>query len=129
MQRTAGSELGSELGNASVLMAGIMGVVVALSGAALVIAGYAAGYHRARAAADLSALSGAAAFQQGRDPCAQAALTARHNGARVDRCNHVGDAVDFVVTVRVSVEARTRTPQVPRTVVAEAHAGPVKDVP
>jgi secretion/DNA translocation related TadE-like protein len=128
-QRTAGSELGSELGNASVLMAGIMGVVVALSGAALVIAGYAAGYHRARAAADLSALSGAAAFQQGRDPCAQAALTARHNGARVDRCKQVGDAVDFVVTVRVSVEARTRIPQLPRTVAAEAHAGPVKDVP
>ncbi len=110
-------------------MAGIMGVVVALSGAALVIAGYAAGYHRARAAADLSALSGAAAFQQGRDPCAQAALTARHNGARVDGCNHVGDAVDFVVTVRVSVEARTRIPQLPRTVAAEAHAGPVHDVP
>ena len=57
-------------------MAGIMGVVVALSSAALVIAGYAVGYHRARAAADLSALSGAAAFQQGREPCAQAALTA-----------------------------------------------------
>jgi secretion/DNA translocation related TadE-like protein len=128
-QRTAGSELGSELGNASVLMAGIMGVVVVLSGAALVIAGYAVGYHRARAAADLSALSGAAVFQQGRDPCAQAALTARHNGARVDRCNHVGDAVDFVVTVRVSVEARTRIPQLPRTVAAEAHAGPVNDVP
>jgi secretion/DNA translocation related TadE-like protein len=110
-------------------MAGIMGVVVALSGAALVIAGYAAGYHRARAAADLSALSGAAAFQQGRDPCAQAALTARHNGARVDRCSQVGDAVDFVVTVRVSVVTRTRMPHMPRTVAAQAHAGPVRDVP
>jgi hypothetical protein len=37
----------------------------------------------------------------------------------------VGDVVDFVVTVRVSVEARTRMPQMPSTVVAEAHAGPV----
>jgi secretion/DNA translocation related TadE-like protein len=123
-QRTAGSELGS----ASVLMAGILGVVVALSSAALVIAGYAVGYHRARAAADLSALSGAAAFQEGRDPCAQAALTARFNGARVDGCSQVGDALGFVVTVRVSVEARTRIPQMPRTVAAEAHAGPVQDV-
>ena len=123
MQRTMGSEVGS----ASVLMVGILGVVVALSSAALVIAGYAVGYHRARAAADLSALSGAVAFQQGRDPCAQAALTARHNGARVDRCSQ--DAVDFVVTVRVSVEARTRIPKLPRTVAAEAHAGPVHDVP
>jgi secretion/DNA translocation related TadE-like protein len=125
MQKTMGSEVGS----ASVLMAGILGVVVALSSAALVIAGYAVGYHRARAAADLSALSGAVAFQQGRDPCAQAALTARHNGARVDRCSQVGDAVDFVVTVRVSVEARTWIPKLPRTVAAEAHAGPVHDVP
>ena len=123
-QKTAGSEFGS----ASVLMVGIMGLLMGLSSAALVIAGYAVGYHRARAAADLSALSGAAAFQQGRDPCAQAALTARHNGARVDRCSQVGDVVDFVVTVRVSVEARTRMPQMPSTVAAEAHAGPVEDV-
>jgi secretion/DNA translocation related TadE-like protein len=119
----------SELGSATALMVGIMGVVVTLSSAALVIAGYAVGYHRARAAADLSALSGAAAFQQGREPCAQAALTARQNGARVVRCNQVGDAVDFVVTVQVSVVAGTRIPHVPRTVAAEAHAGPVNDVP
>jgi secretion/DNA translocation related TadE-like protein len=118
----------SELGSATTLMVGIMGVVVALSSAALVIAGYAVGYHRARAAADLSALSGAAAFQQGREPCAQAVLTARQNGSRVVRCNHVGDAVDFVVTVRVSVAAGTRIPHMPRTVAAEAHAGPVPDV-
>ena len=123
-QKTAGSEFGS----ASVLMVGIMGLLMGLSSAALVIAGYAVGYHRARAAADLSALSGAAAFQQGRDPCAQAALTARHNGARVDRCSQVGDEVGFVVTVRVSVEVRTRMPQMPSTVAAEAHAGPVEDV-
>jgi secretion/DNA translocation related TadE-like protein len=117
----------SELGSATALMAAVMGVVVALSGAALVIAGYAVGYHRARAAADLSALSGAAAFQQGREPCAQAALTAKQNGARVVRCSQVGDAVDFVVTVRVSVGAGMRIPDMPRTVAAEAHAGPVHD--
>jgi secretion/DNA translocation related TadE-like protein len=115
----------SELGSASVLMAGILGVVVALTSAALVIAGYAVGHHRARAAADLSALSAAAAFQYGRDPCAQAALTARQNGARVGGCSKVGDAVDFVVTVRVSVAARSRFPQLPKMVAAEAHAGPV----
>jgi secretion/DNA translocation related TadE-like protein len=121
--------LPSERGSATALMIGIMGVVVALSSAALVIAGYALGFHGARAAADLSALSAAAAFQQGREPCAQAALTAKQNGARVDRCSQVGDAVDFVVTVRVSVVARTRIPNMPRTVAAEAHAGPVQPVP
>ena len=60
---------------------GVLGIVVALSSAALVIAGYAVGYRQLHAA-DLGALSAAAAFQQGRDPCAQAALTARQNGAR-----------------------------------------------
>jgi secretion/DNA translocation related TadE-like protein len=115
----------SEIGSASVLMIGIAGVIVVLSSAAIVVGGYAVGYHRARAAADLSALSGAAAYQQGREPCAQAAKTARQNGARVDRCDLVGDVIDFVVTVRVSVVARTRIPQLPRTVAAEAHAGPV----
>lgn len=123
MSRTVGSERGS----ATTLMVGVMGVVVALGSAALVIAGYAVGYHRARAAADLSALSGAAAFQQGSEPCAQAALTAKQNGARVVRCSQVGDAVDFVVTVRVSVVAGTRIPRMPSTVAAEAHAGPVHD--
>lgn len=116
----------SERGSASVLMTGIVGVVVALSSAALLIAGYAVGYHRARSAADLSALSGAAAFQQGHDACGQVRQTARQNGARVERCYLVGDAVDFVVTVRVSVAARTRVPQLPKKVVAEAHAGPVR---
>jgi secretion/DNA translocation related TadE-like protein len=107
-------------------MTGILGVIVALSGAALIIAGYAVGFHRARAAADLSALSGAAAFQDGREACAQASHTARQNGARMDHCDVVGDTIDFVVTVRVSVIARTRIPHLPRTVAAQAHAGPVR---
>lgn len=116
----------AERGSASVLMIGVIAVVVTLSGAAMLIAGYATGYHRARAAADLSALSAAAAFEQGRDACAQARQTARQIGAQVDRCSLIGDAIDFVVTVRVSVAARTRIPQLPRKVAAEAHAGPVR---
>jgi secretion/DNA translocation related TadE-like protein len=116
----------SESGSASILMTGVLGVVVALSSAALVIAGYALGYHRARAGADLSALSGAAAFQGGREACAQAARTARQNGARLDHCDVVGDAIDFVVTVQVSVLSRTRIPHLPLSVTAQAHAGPVQ---
>ena len=116
----------AQRGSASVLMSGIIAVVVTLSSAALVIAGYATGYHRARAAADLSALSAAAAFQQGHDACAQARQTARQNGARLERCDLVGDAIDFVVTVGVSVATRTRIPQLPRTAAAVAHAGPLR---
>lgn len=115
----------NERGSATMLMVGLMAVVVLLSGAAMLVAGYLVGQHRARAAADLSALSAAAVFEQGGDGCAQAQRTARANGARVIRCDQVGDEVAFVVTVRVAVSVRTRVPGLPRLVVAEAHAEPV----
>ena len=65
-----------ERGAATVLMVGVLAVVMLLSGAAMVIAGYEVGHHRARAAADLAALSAASAFAQGADGCAQARRTA-----------------------------------------------------
>lgn len=112
-------------GSGTVLMVAIMAVVVALGAAVTVVAGYLAGHHRARSAADLAALSGAAAYAKGEDACAEARRTARRNGARVARCDQVGDPVDFVVTVRVVVQVRVRSPGLPRRVEAEAHAGRV----
>jgi secretion/DNA translocation related TadE-like protein len=106
-------------------MAAIMGVVVALCAAAMVIAGYLVGHHRARAAADLAALSGAVAHVRGEDACEQARRIAPQNGARVTGCTRVGDNVDFVVTVRTAVPVGSRLPGLPRTVEAEAHAGRV----
>lgn len=104
-------------------MAGIMGVVVTLASVAMLVAGYLVAHHSARAAADLAALSGAAAYAGGADACDQARRTARQNGARVIRCERVGDEVDFVVTVRTAVEVRSRVPGLPRRVEAQAHAG------
>jgi len=115
----------NERGSATMLMVGMMAVVVLLSYAAMLVAGYLVGHHRARSAADLSALSAAAVFQEGGDGCGQARRTARGNGARVTHCDRVGDEVGFVVTVRVSVPAGTRVPGLPRTITAEAHAEPV----
>jgi secretion/DNA translocation related TadE-like protein len=112
-------------GSGTVLMAAVMAVVVALGAVATVVAGYLVGHHRARSAADLAALSGAAAYAQGEDACAEARRTARRNGARVARCDQVGDPVDFVVTVRVVVPVAVRSPGLPRQVEAEAHAGRV----
>lgn len=112
-------------GSASVLMMAVMGVVVTLAAAAILIAGYLVAHHRARSAADLAALSGAAAYARGAEACDQAKATARQNGARVTRCDRVGDEVDHVVTVRVVVEVATRWPGLPRRVEAEAHAGRV----
>ena len=105
------------------LMVAVMGVVVTLGAAAMVITGYLIGHHRARAAADLAALSGAAAYVRGQDVCDQARQIARQNGADLISCTRVGDDLDFVVTVRTAVPARSRLPGMPRTVEAEAHAG------
>ena len=106
-------------------MAAIMGVVVALGATAMVIAGYLVGHHRARAAADLAALTGAVAHARGEDPCDQAQRIGRQNGSTVIGCSRVGDDIDFVVTVRTSVAVRSRLPGLPRTVEAVAHAGRV----
>ena len=114
-----------ERGVASMMMAGVMGVVVTMSCVAMVICGYLLGYHRARAAADLAALSGAVAYQQGRDGCAEAGRLAAANGAALAGCNEVGDQVDFVISARVTVAVGLKVPGLPRTITAEAHAGPV----
>jgi secretion/DNA translocation related TadE-like protein len=106
-------------------MAGVMGVVVLLSGAAMVVAGYAVAYHRVRSAADLAAVSGAAAFQQGGDACGQARRTAADNGARVLQCDRVGDQIGYVVSVCAEIRVGSRIPGLPTTVQAWAHAGSV----
>ena len=114
-----------ERGSASVLMLGVMAVVMALSFAAMVVAGYLVAVHCARGAADLAALSGAAAYQQGHDACGRARQVTRADGAAVVTCEQVGDLVDFVVTVEVQVAVRTPMAGLPRFVRAQAHAGPV----
>ena len=114
-----------ERGSGSILIAALSGVVVVLGCAAMLIAGYAAAHHRARAAADLAALSGAAAYGEGGDPCPPAARIARGNGASLESCEQVGDAVDYVVSVTAVVTVTHRVPGLPREVSASAHAGPL----
>lgn len=110
-------------GSASVLMAGVMGVVVLLSAAATVVAGYAVAYHRVRAAADLAAVSAAAAFEQGGDACGQARRSAADNGARVVQCDQVGDQIAYVVSVQAEIRVGSRIRGLPTRVQAWAHAG------
>jgi secretion/DNA translocation related TadE-like protein len=110
-------------GSASVLVAGLLGVLVVLSGAALLVAGFAVAHHRARAAADLAAVSAAAAFEQGGDACRQARRSAADNGARVVQCDQVGDQIAYVVSVRAEIRVRSRIRGLPTSVQAWAHAG------
>ncbi len=113
----------SERGSGTMLMVGIMVVVVMFSLAGVCIAGYLVGVHRVRAAADLAALSGASALVADRDGCAAARRNARANDAQVVSCEHVGDAIDFVITVRAEVTVAITVPGLPHRISAVAYAG------
>ena len=114
-----------ERGSGTLLMVGVLAVVGVVSMAVVVAAVYLVVGHRASGAADLAALSGAAAYAEGRPPCAAAARIARANDAGLVRCDQVGDEVDYVVSVTVEVPVGLRVPGLPRALSGRAHAGPV----
>jgi secretion/DNA translocation related TadE-like protein len=80
--------------------------------------------HRARAAADLSALAGATAAADGLDACLTAAAVAGANGATLTSCRPAGTPASFVVAVTVTVRTGLRAP-LPDVVHAAAKAGNV----
>lgn len=91
----------------------LLTLVLAFHGGALVA------QRRAQSAADLAALAGASALQEGDDGCAAAAATARRNHAQLSSCRVVGSSGrELVVTVirdgprllgrKVDVEASAR---------------------
>jgi secretion/DNA translocation related TadE-like protein len=113
-----------ERGSGTMLMVGVLGVLLALGAAATLAAGYVAAAHKARAAADLAALSAAVAIEAGADGCAVARRVATDNDTRLSACDRVGDQIDFVVSVEVVRPVRTGVPGLPAQVTAAAHAGP-----
>ncbi|MVA76941.1 hypothetical protein GC722_13040 [Auraticoccus sp. F435] len=108
---------GTGLTVAVVAVLALVATAVALVGSAALHTG------RARAVADLAALAGARALSEAGEGCAAARRTAELNGARLQDCRVEGDAISFVVSVRVRVELPLRTPGLPRHVQADAHAG------
>ncbi len=105
------------------LMVGVCVVVMMLGYTAMIIGGYVIAGHRARAAADLAALSGATTAGQGGDPCESARRNARTHGAEVSACQRVGDQIDYVVTVTATVTVDLTMPGLPRRLSATAYAG------
>lgn len=105
------------------LMVAVMLAVAVLALGGVCIAGYLVAAHRARAAADLAALSGAVAVSNGSDGCRAAGRIARENGAALSDCSRVGDDLDFVLTVQARVRVRAFVPGLPAIVHASAHAG------
>lgn len=108
-------------GTALVAVAVLLAIVVGLA----MVAGVAGDGLRRRAAgaADLVALSAAASYDLGEDPCRTAADLAKANVAELESCRLSGDAFDFVVSVRVTVRAQRPWQWLPVGFTGEAHAG------
>lgn len=115
-----------ERGAATLAVAGALLMLLVLTGAAAVVAGYLVATHRARGAADLAAVSAAGRHAAGLPGCPVAHQLATVHGATLRRCTEVGDGIDFVVSVEVAVEVAVPAPGLPTRITARAHAGRVQ---
>jgi secretion/DNA translocation related TadE-like protein len=105
------------------LMVAVMLVVTVVGLTVVVGVGYVVGAHRVRVAADLAALSGAAAVQMGEDACAAARRIAAGNNARLTACKILGDQIEFVVQVTVVVDVPHPPVGLPKHLSTSAQAG------
>lgn len=89
-----------EVGGASLFAVSMVAVLLLLGAALGVVAAMVAAHRTAQGAADLAALAGATALQQGADGCVRAATVAEANGASVTACRTDGSDVwvDVLVT-------------------------------
>ena len=113
-----------EDGAATVLAVSMLGLLVTVAVAAGGVVGVVAAHRAAQSAADLAALAGATALQDGRDACGQADEIARRNGAQLQGCR----IKDWDVTVAVVVDT-ARLPGGVLDLEARGHAGPVTQQP
>ena len=113
-------------GSGSVLTLITVGLVLMAFVVVIVVGSYLVADHRAVAAADQAALSGARAHTgDGRTACEVAGRSAELNGARVVECQLSGDRVDYVVQVVIAVDVGMLWPGLPTEVRADAQAGRV----
>jgi secretion/DNA translocation related TadE-like protein len=85
-------------GAGTVVAVAMMGLLVTVTVAAAGVVGIVATHRTAQAAADLAALAGASALQDGGDACRQADSVARRNRAVLDSCVVDGWNVTVAVT-------------------------------
>ncbi len=112
---------GDERGSGTLLMMAA-GLLVLVCGLAVVLwSAMSTARHRAAAAADLAALSGAQAIQSDGDPCATARRIARKQGASLDACTVHGEEVLVVAGVPVELGSLGRP-----VVRSTARAGPIQ---
>ena len=109
-----------EVGAGSVLAVAMLAVLVVVTVAVGGVVGVVAAHRTAQAAADLAALAGAGAVQDGADPCRRAGEIARRNGSRLQRCSVQGWDVAVVV-----VADTAHLPGGVLDLSARARAGPI----
>lgn len=114
---------GGQRGSGTVLVAGVLCVVLALTSGVALLAGFVMASHAARGTADLAALSAAAQVARGKDACAAARAVAIDNGATLTSCRVRGDSLNFAVSVGVRRQYRTWWPGLSFEVGGTAHAG------
>jgi secretion/DNA translocation related TadE-like protein len=78
-----------------VLATVLLGVLITLSLFVAVVGGAVVDHRRVASAADLAALAGAQALQDGRPGCATAGAVARRNGARLTGCTVTGPVLSL----------------------------------
>lgn len=110
-----------EDGAGTVLAVAMLGVLVTVTVATSGVVGVVAAHRRAQSAADLAALAGASALQDGGDACAHAGAIAERNGAELRSCQ-VDDW-----NVSVMVVNRMPLPGGALDLEARGRAGPVTE--
>lgn len=113
---------GDDTGSGTITVLSAVGVVLALLVAGLVLASAVLASHRARAAADLAAITGATVLARGGgapEACVAANETAERNGAR-PACRVVGQEVWVTAEVAPALDLAARL----GPAVARARAGP-----
>lgn len=105
------------------LVATVIWLSLLLAGGVALMLGYLAAAQKANAAADLVALSAAAAQVSGEGACAGAARMAVANGVRLSACQIGGDPLEFAVVVEIAFPIRNALPGLPGELTAHATAG------
>jgi secretion/DNA translocation related TadE-like protein len=115
-------------GSASTIAVVLASVLVVVALLATAVGGLVVDQRRAESAADLSALAGAAATQQGGAACPVAGAVAVRNGAHIAACHEAAGLVVVVVERATRLDLLRLLPG-GATVVGSARAGPVGLVP
>ena len=111
-------------GSASTLGVVLVAALVLAALVSTAVGAVVVGQRRVESAADLAALAGAAALQQGAPACQAARSVARRNEARLVRCGRDGDLVVVEVGRDLRLGLGRLLPSA-LTVTGSARAGPV----